>query len=133
MDWVPNVRVPGWFGSVAPTISGFDLLLVPVETTPAIADRTLTMAAEGQDPETTASGEHARCARDGGGRDGPANRQHVKSDATAPKNSAWVSQHRVGEDGGGPAGAADAIRGPEHRPWRRDRSRACSRVRLACQ
>lgn len=46
-------------------------------------------------------------------RAGPANRQHVASDAAAPKNSAWVGQHRVGGDGGGPASAADAIRESE--------------------
>ena len=45
-----------------------DLLLVPSETTPAIADRALTMATDGRDPETTAPGDHARCTREPSGR-----------------------------------------------------------------
>jgi hypothetical protein len=35
-----------------------DLLLIPVNTTPAIAERALRMAADGHDPDITATGSH---------------------------------------------------------------------------
>lgn len=57
-----RISVRRWFGSLGLTNQRIDLLLVSDETTPAIANRALTIATQSHDPETTASGEHARCA-----------------------------------------------------------------------